>query len=133
MRTGFNEFAILDDENYVRMTDGTEMVRDDDGSFAFHQAIQSFHDGLFGSGVEPRCGFIENQDGSVVKNCARDSDALTLSAGKTDATLADHRVITLGHFFNELMSVGEFGGTDNLAARSGGLAGWNIFLNRREE
>src|SRR5215467_9182409 len=49
---------------------------------------------------------VEDENGRVTEEGARDGDALALAAGETHAALAHHRLIALGEARDELLGVG---------------------------
>src|ERR1700739_1362329 len=53
--------------------------------------------------IEARSRFIENQDSRIGENGASDGNALTLTAGKLDAPVADDGVVTLRKRFREFV------------------------------
>jgi hypothetical protein len=56
---------------------------------------QMLEDAGFGAGVDGRQCIVEQQDGSVSQQRARDREALALAAGEGNAALADRSVVTL--------------------------------------
>ena len=64
------------------MFHGAQAVRNRDYSPAFHQAIQSLDDRSLRLGVEGRRGFVQNQDGIISNQGARDADSLSLPSGE---------------------------------------------------
>ena len=70
--------------------------------------------GLFGGRVQTRGRLVENQDGRIANDRAGNGNALALTARERDAALAHHGVVAVGHFFDEFMRVGQFGGAPDL-------------------
>src|SRR5207245_7578739 len=58
-----------------------------------------------------------NQDGSLPDGSAGDGDALTLASRERDSAFAEHGVVSQRKFEDELVSVRELGGGDDLLAR----------------
>lgn len=57
----------------------------------------------FGFRIEAGDGFVHNHERRIANDCARNIDALPLSAGKIAAALIDHGVVAVGHGHNELV------------------------------
>jgi len=53
--------------------------------------------------VESRCSFIQNQDRSVLQNCAGNGDALALASGKPYAALSNYLVVARGQRLDEVV------------------------------
>ena len=49
------------------------------------------------------CSFVEDKNGRVLQQRAGDGDALALSTTKTDATVADDRVVAFGQTLDEFV------------------------------
>jgi len=114
VRALFGQFAVLHDEDDVRVADRAETMGDDDGCSTLHQPAQGLHDGLLRDGVETGRRLVENQDRRVADDGAAIAMRWRWPPEKGDATLADHRVVTVGHRFNEFARVREFGRASDL-------------------
>jgi hypothetical protein len=68
-------------------------------------------------GVEGRGGLVEDQDGGVLEEGARDRDPLALTAGQARAALADARGETFRQRLDELEGAGETGRGADLGLR----------------
>ena len=91
------------DENLVGARDGREPMRDSDKRLALHQpADGALHQRLvFGVGVGGR--LVEDDDGRVLQDGARDGDALALTTRKPISRLTRRRSITLWKITDELV------------------------------
>ena len=58
--------------------------------------VQAAQDALLGVGIHAGKGIVENQDARIAKDGAGQGGALLLAAGKRDAALADHGVVSGG-------------------------------------
>src|SRR5438552_7129874 len=85
----FDDRRVLHDEDDVRAPDRLEMVSDDETRPTLHQPFKALEDGLFGCGVKPGRGFIEDQDRCVPNEGAGDGDSMPLSTRQCRAALAD--------------------------------------------
>ncbi len=70
-----------------------QAMRDGDHRAMAHEVRERILDRRLGLAVERRRGFIEQQDRRVLEKCARDGDALALTAGELEAAIADERVV----------------------------------------
>ena len=78
---------------------------DDDDGFVAHQLRDARLYLCFVLGVETGCGFVEQDDGGVLQQGARDGDALSLAARERFAILADDRLVALGHAADKLVAL----------------------------
>src|ERR1044071_3796591 len=105
MAAAFEDLPCLDDKDLVGAADGRQPVGDNERRAAFSQIVQSFLDQRFRFAVKARGRLVENEDPRVSEQCSRDSDALTLAAGKLYAAFADDRVIAIWEFLDEFIRV----------------------------
>ena len=133
MAASLDNPPILYDEDHAGGADGGEAVRDYDGSLSLHQTIERFEHQFFRSGVEARARLVHYQEGRVADDGAGNCNSLTLAAGECDAALADHRVVTLGHFHNKFMRVRQFGRLENFLACGFGPAVGDVGPDRSVE
>ena len=61
----FNDLAILDDDDVVRVADGGETVSDDEAGASFHEPQEGFLDAGFGACVHAGGGFVENENARI--------------------------------------------------------------------
>ena len=80
MATAFGNAAVAQNEDAVGRHDGRESMRDDKGRAAFGQARQRLLDLFLVLGIERGGRFVQDEDGSVLQQRARDCDALALTA-----------------------------------------------------
>src|SRR4051812_10739791 len=90
-------------------------MRNDDGRLFFHQPVQSLENQFFRSSVQARTRLVQDKDGCISDDGARDRDALALSAGERDAALAYDGVVLLRHLLNELGGIGQLSGLLDLS------------------
>ena len=84
-----------------------EPMRDDQRGAIAHQLHQRFLDAAFGLVVQRRHGLVENQDGRVLEQRARNGDALALAAREQCAAVSDRRVQPLRQIRGEFVDVGD--------------------------
>jgi hypothetical protein len=64
---------------------------------------------VFGVGIDAGEGVVEDEDAGAAQQGASDGGALLLAPRKSDAALADGRVVAFGETFDVLGDVGGFG------------------------
>ena len=80
MGAALDDLAFLDDDDAVGAAHGAETVRDDEHGAALADGVHVVHDGALALVVEGRGRFVEDEDGRVREERARDGDALPLAA-----------------------------------------------------
>src|SRR2546430_3079467 len=96
------EAALLDDvavaqhHDQVSLSDGGQAVRDDERGTPCRQALETLHDEGLGLRVERRGGLVEDQDGGVSEDGARDGEALLFALRQREPLLSHHGVVSLG-------------------------------------
>src|SRR5882762_10884262 len=106
--------AILQDDDLVGIADGAQAVSNGDDGAPLHEAFERLHHQPLRLGVERRSGLVEDEDGRVADDRARDADALPLATGERLASFAQQGVVTLGHPDDEPVRVRELCGLDDL-------------------
>ena len=81
VRAGLDNFAFLQDDDHVGLANGAQAMRDDNACPPDHHAAEIVLDRAFGFGIKRAGSLVENEDWRVCVECARDGDALFLSAG----------------------------------------------------
>ena len=132
-RAFFGDEAAFEDDDLVRVANRAQTVRDGDDSAAFHQSLERFHHELLRLGVERGGRFVENEDGGVANDGARDADALTLATGKREAAFADHRIVTMRHLGDELVRISHLCGLDDFLQRRIRSPISNVLADRARE
>ncbi len=79
MRAGFNEPALVDDEDFAGVANGGEAVGDDEAGALLHEAVHGALDVGFGVGVDGGGSFIENQNRRLGHKGAGDAEELALA------------------------------------------------------
>src|SRR5665811_639412 len=85
-------------------------IRDSDYGAVLHQVGQRLLYQHFALRVQMAGGFVENQDGRVLEQGARDGEALALSAGELDAAVANRGFVAFRKAHDEFVGEGGFGG-----------------------
>jgi hypothetical protein len=125
--------AALQHHDPGGVADGEQVVRDDDGGPAGHQAAQRGHDALPGAGVEAGGGLVQEEHGGVPDHGAGDRQALALPAGQRPAALADHRVVPVRQQPDERVGVRLAGRRHDLGVGGVGPAVGDVLPHRAVE
>src|SRR5438128_1910512 len=94
------EAALLDDvavaqhHDQVSLSDGGQAVRDDERGTPCRQALEALHDEGLRLRVERRGGLVEDQDGGVPEDGARDGEALFFALRQREPLLSHHGVVS---------------------------------------
>ena len=96
MRALFDDLAFVEDDDLVGLEYGVEAVGDGDGGASLHEFACGFFEQGFGFGVERGGGFVEDKDGRVFEEGAREGEALGLSAGEAGAAFTDDGFVFFG-------------------------------------
>src|SRR5205085_10889154 len=114
MSSLFYYHTSINDKDDIGAAHCRQAVRDHNRGLAFHQIPQRVEDELLRFSIEACRWLIQNQNRRVTNNRARNRDALTLTTRQSHAALANHRVITVSHAIDELVSVSKPGGAHDL-------------------
>src|SRR5215468_3679064 len=94
--TRFDDSPILDDEDAVGVHHGMQAVGDDDGRAPLAKVLDGALNLALGFRIERGGCLVEQDEGGVFEQGARDGDALALAAGELEPVLPDRRVIATG-------------------------------------
>ena len=94
--------AVLQFDDGVATPDRRKSVRDEHNREIAIQTVDGIHHRLFGGIVQGACRLVEHQNACLLVERAGNADALTLTAGKSDAALTHRHVIAFGPAFDEL-------------------------------
>ena len=108
----------------------TKGVSDHNGGFALDKLCQSGLDLSFGFGIHCGGRFVQNQDLRIAEDRARDGNSLAFTAREVFVTKADFRIVSIGHFNNEVVCACRSCCRDNLVIRSIGTRVTDVFQNR---
>lgn len=79
MVAAFEQLAVLQHDDAVRLADGGQTMRDDETGAAFEQLHQRFLDQHFCVAVDIRRSFVEHEDLGVGDKGAGEADELALA------------------------------------------------------
>ena len=96
--------AVVNDQNLIGLLDGCQPVGDGDHGLAPRQLGERLLDQVLVFGVNAGGRFVQNDDGRIFQNGARNGNALLFAAGQRAAALADDRVIPLRKRRDEVMA-----------------------------
>ena len=103
MRPLLGNAAVVHDHDPVRQAKGRLAVCDQQHGLGSEGVTQGVVDRLLRAGVDGARRIVQDEDARVGEDRARDRDALTLSAGQAEPTLADHGVVSPGQGTHELI------------------------------
>jgi len=96
MVSPFQDDSVLQNQDGVGMTYGGKPMGDDEGRPSFHEAVHPLFDVGFGTGVDGRGRFVQDQDLGVGEDGPRDVQQLSLALGKFGSVETKAGLITLG-------------------------------------
>ena len=126
---GFDDAALVHEDDAVGVAHGGEPVRDDEGGAAIAQLVDRQLDALLGFDVERAGRFVEHQDRRILEDRAGDGDALALAAGKLRAALADHRIVARAFRQDEVVRRGRHRGGVNAMIVGVGAADADVLFD----
>jgi len=106
VRAHLDNPPVVEDDDLIGIADGREPVGDCDRRAALGEALERGLDRSLGLRVERRRRLVEDEDGRVAENRARDCDALLLAAGEAVAALADDGVVAVGELHDPVVDRG---------------------------
>src|SRR5689334_16712584 len=96
MRTALDDPTAFEHENLIGVDHGREAVSDDEYRPSREEPVDGFLDESLRFGIERRRRFVENENGRIDQQGARDRNALALAAGEPCAALAEDGFVALG-------------------------------------
>ena len=109
MGAGFGDPSVFKEGDLVGISDGGQAVGDQEHHpvlAPFGEIAEQF---ALREGIKRSRGFVEDQDGRVADDCARDGEALPLAGGELATTLAKLGLVTVFHLADELVCAGDLG------------------------
>ena len=95
VRALLDDFAMVDDQNHVGLTDGRKPVRNDERGCALHQRVRRLLNQHFGFRVHGAGGLVEHENLRLGDHRAGEGNELFFARGELVAALAHVRVIAL--------------------------------------
>ena len=127
----FNKLPRLENYNEVGLSHGRWPVSDHKGGSVTEKVFYRRQNVTFGNSVQARRRLVQNDDRCIPPQCACYRDALPLTSRETLSTLAKHGFVTFRKFVDELVRVGQPGGTvDSFAVERVRTVG-DVFDNGR--
>src|SRR5439155_22848681 len=103
MSAAFADLPVLEYKNFIRTAYSCQAMSNHKCGPADHQVRERLLYERFRFGIELRSGFIENQNGRILKNRARNRNPLSLSAAEPRSPLSDQRVVARWQFLNKVV------------------------------
>ncbi len=92
--------------------------------------LQCILNGALGFCVQRGRRFVENQNGGILEQSARDRQTLALPAGKLHTHLADYRIVAAGQSGDEIMRVRRCRRRDDILHAASRLAVGDVIPDR---
>ena len=99
--------AAVDHHDAVGVPHRRQAMGDDQGRATLHQLGQRLLDQELALGVEVGGGLVQDQDGRILQEGARDREALALAAGELHAALAHLGRVAVGQGGDEVVGLGQ--------------------------
>ena len=80
VRAGFHDVAVAQHQDHVGIADGAQAVRDHEARATLHEGIHGALDALLGARVHVGSCLVQDEDGAVGDERARDGEKLLLSS-----------------------------------------------------
>src|SRR3954454_23710045 len=126
--------AAVDADLHVAGRQRAGTVRDHEGGAPAAEALHRIHDERLGVHVDGAGRLVEDEDGGVAQEGARERYALALAARQPHSTLADRGLVAVGERGDEVVGVGAPRGELDLGGgRVGARVGDVLADTRREE
>src|SRR5215469_10856702 len=104
-------------------------MRDDEGCPPGRGPTKSFHDCLFGCGVQAAGWLVQNKNRRIAQNRPRNRDPLFLSPRQGSGPLGNGAIVTARQIDYEFVGVGQPSSVDNLLMACVGAAKSNVLAN----
>jgi hypothetical protein len=107
-----DDLAVVDDQHPVGVADGAQAVGDDKAGAAFHQAQQRLLDAGLGAGVDAAGGLVQDQDGGLGQDGARNGQQLALALAEVAGALGQQGLVALRQLPDEVVGVCQLAACD---------------------
>ncbi len=125
--------ALFEDHDRVRVLDRRQTMRDDEHRTARHQLVHPFLNDPFGTGIDRRSRFIEDEDRRIGNRGPRDRKQLTLSLGKRFARTRNVSIVAVLEMADKFIGIGQLGCRDTFLVGRVQLAKPDIVHDRSRE
>ena len=109
MAATLNNAAVFQNHDTVRVLNGAEAVRNNKRSTAVHKGIHALLYQLFGSAVNGRSSFVQNQNRRICYRCAGNGNQLALPLRQVGPVIGQLGLITIRQRTNEFVRIGQRG------------------------
>ena len=127
MRAGCHDATVVHDENHVGFLHRGHTLGDDDLRGVGNLMMECGTNQLIGFGVDRGCGIVEDQDFRLFQQRTRNAQTLALAAGNVGTALFDVRIVLIGEFLNEAVSLRKLARVANLFISGVWIAPTQIF------
>src|SRR5690349_2377370 len=105
VRSGLDDPPLIEDDDPVGPLDGRETVRDDEHGAPLEERLERLLHEKLRFRIEARGRLVEEEDGRILEDGARDGEPLTFAAREAYAPVSDLRAVPLGHVEDEALRV----------------------------
>ena len=95
MLSGFDNVAVIHDQDQIGIADRGEAVSDDEACASLHEVLHAFLDQDFGTGIDGGRCLIENQNLRIGKEGSGNGEQLLLALGDVGRLFIDFGLITV--------------------------------------
>ena len=131
--TVFDDAAAIEHHDAIEGIQRRQSVRNGDHGTPFEKARQRLLNRLFGFRIEGGSRFIEQHDGCIHQEGARDRQTLPLAARQLHAAFADQSIEALRQAIDELGAARRFDGAEHFLVARLGAAVAQVFQQRTME
>src|ERR1700687_492777 len=103
VRSALPDLSVFQDENLVRAANRGKAMRDYESGSPNHQVGERFLHEHLGLRIQLRGGLVQNKNGRIFQDGARDGNALSLSPAQARSPLANHGVVPLRQLHDEIV------------------------------
>lgn len=127
VRTFFDDVALVQDENHVRIFDCREAVRDDKRRLVLHEFFKRLLNLDFRASVDRACRFVENEHRGMSEHNSCDAKKLFLSLRDIPAVIVEYGIVTVFKVHDEVVDMSGLCGFDDFFLGCVGIAVGNVF------
>src|SRR6266545_2864704 len=120
---------MFQQQNFIRMSNGRELMRNDESCLSLRQPAQGGMNVGFRLGVQRGSRLVQNQNRRVTDYGAGDVQALLLATGKILAAFGNDGIVPLRHLHNEIVRLGQPGGLNDFVPGCSDLPEGNVFAD----
>ena len=102
--------AVFEEDDLIQPLHRGNAMGDEEGGLPCPAGLQVVQNDLLRPGIHRRDGVVQNEDGRILQQGARNGDALLLPAGNGDATFAEDGLVAVLEVHDVVPHIGQAGG-----------------------